>query len=141
MKYKFLIATIITVIMSATITTVVLSDSSKQEYQGQKWEYLEFQYSQSDMNFNDTREEFAVASDPFYTLAFGEQIDCFAVQFNDPNTPESQIEECYSKVEENFKGSIWYLNVLGDYGWELVSATNSSSEYEFRIEYVFKRSK
>lgn len=105
--------------------------ASAQDNPEQLWEYLTVQYSQVDLDpYDEFRSELVQSNDPAYDARLISEYLC-----NDPFGFESPIEECYEK----FKGQAFFLNLWGNDGWELISATSTSSNIQYTIEMVFKR--
>jgi len=89
------------------------------------YEYLTMSYTQNDLDFDYNIEEFIIFSD----LEYQEQIagELLGCEFE---------PQC---TEQNSHGLAYYLNSLGNEGWELRSLIDKSDEYTYKIEIVFIR--
>jgi hypothetical protein len=93
-----------------------------------KWEYLGFNYSQMDSDLDGDRMELMFTGDSYYDELIMAGIPC--------DLDDRDFENC---MEREFRGSSYYLNILGQEGWELFSVTDKSSEYVYSVEMLFKR--
>jgi hypothetical protein len=121
------------IIVLTAINIGIVLVAGQTEYSGQQWEYLTVDFSQSDIDYDFEQEEFVFADREPYSTMFAELVvgDC------DPDGGT----EFYNCLEQNRLGRAFYLEILGSDGWELIQVVNSSDQYSYKVELIFKRPK
>ncbi len=102
-----------------------------------QWEYINLDYSQHKTYDADVPlYEVLIIDEPYESALYrilGKGCSVYSypdILFN----PETQ--KCAGK---NFKGREYFFNVLGQDGWELISIENTSDQYNYSVDAVFKR--
>lgn len=101
-----------------------------------RWEYLTVNYSQS-TNFaenpsNDRYELVSADQEPYMS-------QFLAILYEGCDGIDDTFTEEMNCVSGNFKGREYFLDLLGQDGWELIQIDNQSSQYTYQIDMLFKR--
>jgi hypothetical protein len=94
-----------------------------------RWEYISLSYSQGNTYDEDvTRYETVNINEP-YQNAFDQILykGC------------SNDKDIFTCIGKNFQGLEFFLDVLGKDGWEAIGFANTSDQYKYSIDVVFKR--
>lgn len=141
------------IILVGFIATIFINPTtSAQAISIQKWEYLTLKYSQNKIFAaeGEFRGESSFATH-FYEsvdVSHSTYLETFISDLTGecefgPNSIEvvldfeGRFQECIGK---NYKGQVYFMNQLGLDGWEIVTAVNTSSQYSYNLEMLFKRS-
>lgn len=101
-----------------------------------QWEYLTINYSQytnyAENPINPRFEIVTVDQEPYASLFS-------AILYAGCNNVAGDFAAESNCASGNFKGREYFLNVLGQDGWELIQVDNQSSEFEYQVDMLFKR--
>lgn len=101
-----------------------------------QWEYLSVSYSQfqTDMgNLSSPRYEIIAVDTEPYATQFADMM------FEGCDMGSSGFPVDTDCMVDNFQGRQYYLNLLGQDGWELIQVDNQSTEFTYQVEMLFKR--
>lgn len=106
-----------------------------------KWEYLTVNYEQYGVGYlfdkDYSTREMLYVDDPVYSNTF-DAIIIGSCDISKTLAFDAEAQACTSK---NFQGQRFFLNLLGQDGWELISVNNVSTEHSYSLEWIFKRIK
>jgi len=101
-----------------------------------RWEYLTVIYAQSTNladNPNNDLYELVTADQEPYASQFS------AILYEGCDGLDNFIYEEINCLSGNFKGREYFLNLIGQDGWELIQIDNYISQYTYKIDILFKR--
>jgi hypothetical protein len=124
----------------------IASTATAQTIAAIQWEYLSVDYSQNqiigtqfDVTAEVTRFETISTSMEPYTTNFASTItDGCTIKDATSLFLDTDVQKCVGK---NFKGRDYFLQELGNDGWELINLDNQSTEYTYHLDLIFKRPK
>lgn len=139
---------IIVMVLTSALTVGILAVFGQAEYSGQQWEYLTVRYG----------ERFDAPSGPLVELVWADPpnatiddvaitpVDCgeWPHDFLEGETEEEfevRFQEFQECNKQNVHGRAFYLELLGNEGWELIQLTNFDTLSGQADEMIFKRPK
>ena len=96
-----------------------------------RWEYLTVNYSQITY-FIDPYELVTADQEPY-------ESQFLAILYEGCDGLDNFSSEQRNCLSGNFKGREYFLNLIGQDGWELIQIDNQSSQYTYKIDILFKR--
>lgn len=131
------LATVLLILVGILGISVVVAQQNSETVFVQ-WEYLSVSYQQHEViaSMSD-RYEMLFVDDPTYSNTF-DAIIAGSCDISNNLAFDVEAQACLSK---NFQGQRFFLNLLGQDGWELISVNNVSTEYSYNLEWIFKRIK